>query len=103
MFILIDNVDIKRLFDLHLIYHQKDENTLAHLRLGLLTYRLESAVCRQFKQEGIRFRWHENVRTMNTKGYDHFGLKQQQWGDYDTLLFQANQLMRRLLDAPKYK
>jgi hypothetical protein len=58
---------LKTDLDLRPIYHQKDENTMAHLHLGLLAYWLVNTVRHQLKQEGIHSGWREIVRTMNTQ------------------------------------
>jgi hypothetical protein len=58
---------LKTDLDLRPIYHQKDENTMAHLHLGLLAYSLVNTVRHQLKQEGIHSGWREIVRTMNTQ------------------------------------
>jgi hypothetical protein len=46
---------------------KKDENTMAHLHLGLLAYWLVNTVRHQLKKEGIHSGWLEIVRTMNTQ------------------------------------
>ncbi len=58
---------LKSDLDLRPIYHQKDENTMAHLHLGLLAYWLVNTVRHQLKQDGIHSGWREIVRTMNTQ------------------------------------
>ncbi len=58
---------LKTDLDLRPIYHQKDENTMAHLHLGLLAYWVVNTVRYQLKQEGIHSGWREIVRTMNTQ------------------------------------
>ena len=58
---------LKSDLDLRPIYHQKDENTMAHLHLGLLAYWLVNTVRHQLKQNGIHSEWREIVRTMNTQ------------------------------------
>jgi predicted Rdx family selenoprotein len=58
---------LKTDLDLRPIYHKKDENTMAHLHLGLLAYWLVNTIRHQLKQEGINSGWREIVRTMNTQ------------------------------------
>jgi hypothetical protein len=58
---------LKTDLDLRPIYHRKDENTMAHLHLGLLAYWLVNTVRHQLKQEEINSCWREIVRTMNTQ------------------------------------
>jgi len=58
---------LKTDLDLRPIYHQKDENTMAHLNLGLLAYWVVNTVRHQLKTEGIHSGWKEIVRTMNTQ------------------------------------
>jgi hypothetical protein len=58
---------LKTDLDLRPIYHQKDENTMAHLHLGLLAYWLVNTIRYQLKKEGMHSGWREIVRTMNTQ------------------------------------
>ena len=58
---------LKTDLDLRPIYHQKDENTMAHLHLGLLAYWVVNTVRYQLKQKGINSGWSEIVRVMNTQ------------------------------------
>ncbi len=58
---------LKNDLDLRPIYHQKDENTMAHLHLGLLAYWLVNTVRHQLKKENINSEWKEIVRVMNTQ------------------------------------
>ena len=58
---------LKTDLDLRPIYHQKDENTMAHLHLGLLAYWIVNTVRFQLKKQGINSGWREIVRTMNTQ------------------------------------
>ena len=58
---------LKSDLDLRPIYHQKDENTMAHLHLGLLAYWLVNTVRHQLKKEDIHSSWREIIRTMNTQ------------------------------------
>ena len=53
--------------DLRPIYHHKDENTMAHLHLGLLAYWVVNTVRFQLKQNGVNCGWREIVRIMNTQ------------------------------------
>ncbi len=58
---------LKTDLDLRPIYHQKDENTMAHLHLGILAYWVVNTVRYQLKQNGINSGWKEIVRIMNTQ------------------------------------
>jgi hypothetical protein len=58
---------LKTDLDLRPVYHQKDENTMAHLHLGLLAYWVVNTVRYQLKQKGINSGWSEIVRIMNTQ------------------------------------
>ncbi|NEW83357.1 MAG: transposase [Mariniphaga sp.] len=58
---------LKTDLDLRPIYHQKDENTMSHLHLGLLAYWLVNTFRHQLKKKGIHSSWREIVRTMNTQ------------------------------------
>jgi len=58
---------LKTDLDLRPIYHQKDENTMAHLHLGILAYWVVNTVRYQLKQNGINYGWKEIVRIMNTQ------------------------------------
>jgi len=58
---------LKTDLDLRPVYHQKDENTMAHLHLGLLAYWVVNTVRYQLKQKGINSGWCEIVRIMNTQ------------------------------------
>ena len=49
------------------IFHQKDENTEAHLFLGLLAYQLVATVRYQLKMHNINHDWRNIVRIMNTQ------------------------------------
>jgi hypothetical protein len=58
---------LKTELDLRPIFHQKDENTMAHLHLGLLAYWVVNTVRHQLKMKGYNHDWREIVRTMNTQ------------------------------------
>lgn len=58
---------LKTDLDLRPIYHKKDENTMAHLHLGILAYWVVNTVRFQLKQNGINSGWREIVRIMNTQ------------------------------------
>ena len=49
------------------VFHQTDENTEAHLFLGLLAYQLVSSIRYQLKQKGIKHDWCNIIRIMNTQ------------------------------------
>jgi hypothetical protein len=95
---------LKSDLDLRPIYHQKDENTMAHLHLGLLAYWLVNTVRHQLKQDGIHSGWREIVRTMNTQKAvttlaqnNHVEVILIRWCS------EPNQQVRKLYDALKFK
>jgi len=49
------------------VFHQHDENTEAHLFLGLLAYQVVSTIRFQLKGKGVNKDWRNIVRTMNTQ------------------------------------
>jgi transposase len=49
------------------VFHKKDENTEAHLFLGLLAYQLVAFIRYQLKQHNINHDWRNIVRRMNTQ------------------------------------
>lgn len=49
------------------VFHQTDENTQAHLFLGLLAYQVVSTIRYQLKQQGFHHDWTNIVRIMNTQ------------------------------------
>lgn len=49
------------------IFHKKDENTEAHLFLGLLAYQLVALIRHQLKMHNINHDWRNIVRIMNTQ------------------------------------
>jgi transposase len=58
---------LKTDLDLRPIYHKKDESTIAHLNLGLLSYWLVNTIRTQLKRSGINHSWTEIVRIGNTQ------------------------------------
>lgn len=58
---------LKTDLDLRPIYHKKDESTIAHLNLGLLSYWLVNTIRCQLKRGGINHCWTEIVRIGNTQ------------------------------------
>jgi len=58
---------LKTDLDLRPIFHQKDENTMAHLHLAILAYWVANTVRYQLKKTGIHYQWNEIVRIMNTQ------------------------------------
>jgi hypothetical protein len=92
--------------DLYLrpIYHQKDENTMAHLHLGLLAYWLVNTVRHQLKQKGIHCGWREIVRTMNTqKAVTTLAQNNHEEVIMIRRCSEPNQQVRKLYDVLKYK
>tara|TARA_R110002050_G_scaffold293920_1_gene451099 strand:- start:907 stop:2877 length:1971 start_codon:yes stop_codon:yes gene_type:complete len=95
---------LKTDLDLRPIYHQKDENTMAHLHLGLLAYWLVNTVRHQLKQEGICSGWREIVRTMNTqKAVTTLAQNNHEEVIMIRRCSEPNGQVRKLYDALKYK
>ena len=95
---------LKSDLDLRPIYHQKDENTMAHLHLGLLAYWLVNTVRHQLKQDGIHSGWREIVRTMNTqKAVTTLAQNNHEEVIMIRRCSEPNQQVRKLYDALKYK
>jgi hypothetical protein len=95
---------LKTDLDLRPIYHQKDENTMAHLHLGLLAYWLVNTVRHQLKKEGIRSRWPEIVRTMNTqKAVTTLAQNNHEEVIMIRRCSEPSEPVRKLYDALKYK
>lgn len=49
------------------VFHQSDENTMAHLFLAVLAYQMVNTIRYQLKLKGIRHDWSHVVRIMNTQ------------------------------------
>ena len=49
------------------VYHQTDDNVLAHINLGVLAYQVVSTIRYQLKQKNIYHDWQNIVRIMNTQ------------------------------------
>jgi len=95
---------LKSYLDLRPIYHQKDENTMAYLHLGLLAYWLVNTIRHQLKQEGIHSSWREIVRTMNTqKAVTTLAQNNHEEVIMIRRCSEPNQSVRSLYDALKYK
>src|ERR1035437_1825312 len=95
---------LKTDLDLRPIYHQKDENTMAHLHLGLLAYWVVNTVRHQLKKEGIHSGWREIVRTMNTqKAVTTLAQNNHEEVIMIRRCSEPNQQVRKLYDALKYK
>jgi len=95
---------LKSDLDLRPIYHQKDENTMAHLHLGLLAYWLVNTVRHQLKQNGIHSEWREIVRTMNTqKAVTTLAQNNHEEVIMIRRCSEPNQQVRKLYDALKFK
>jgi hypothetical protein len=58
---------LKTDLDLRPIYHKTDDNTMAHLHLGLLAYWVVNTIRFQLKNHKINLGWKEIVRIMNTQ------------------------------------
>ena len=95
---------LKTDLDLRPIYHQKDENTIAHLHLGLLAYWVVNTVRYQLKQKGINSGWSEIVRIMNTqKAVATLAQNQVEEVIKIRRCSEPNQKVMQLYDALKYK
>jgi hypothetical protein len=95
---------LKTDLDLRPIYHKKDENTMAHLHLGLLAYWLVNTVRHQLKQDGIHSGWREIIRTMNTqKAVTTLAQNNHEEVIMIRRCSEPNQQVRKLYDALKYK
>ena len=95
---------LKTDLDLRPIYHKKDENTMAHLHLGLLAYWLVNTVRHQLKKDGIHSGWREIVRTMNTqKAVTTLAQNVQDEVIMIRRCSEPSHQVRRLYDALKYK
>ena len=49
------------------VFHQKDQNTMAHLHLAVLAYQLVNTIRYQLKAKGINHDWSNIIRIMNTQ------------------------------------
>ena len=49
------------------VFHQTDENTIAHINLGVLAYQIVSLIRYQLKQKGIHHDWSNIVRIMKAQ------------------------------------
>jgi hypothetical protein len=95
---------LKTDLDLRPIYHKKDENTMAHLHLGLLAYWLVNTIRHQLKQEGINSGWREIIRTMNTqKAVTTLAQNNHEEVIMIRRCSEPNQPVRKLYDTLKYK
>ena len=95
---------LKTDLDLRPIYHQKDENTMAHLHLGLLAYWLVNTVRHQLKQESIHSGWREIIRTMNTqKAVTTLAQNNHEEVFLIRRCSEPNQQVQTIYDALKYK
>ena len=61
------NRQLKTDLNLRPIYHQTDENSDAHIFLGLLSYWIVNTIRLQLKQKGENCYWTEIVRRMQTQ------------------------------------
>jgi transposase len=55
--------------DLHMrpVFHQSDDNTMAHLNLAVIAYQLVNTIRHQLKAKGIHHDWSNLVRIMNSQ------------------------------------
>jgi hypothetical protein len=60
---------LKTDLDLRPIWHHNDENTRAHLHLGILAYWLVNTIRCRLKEQGIRFRWPEILRIASSQKF----------------------------------
>jgi len=95
---------LKTDLDLRPVYHKNDDNTMAHLHLGLLAYWLVNTVRYQLKNKGVNYQWKEIVRIMNTQ--KAVTTTAQNTSD-ETIVIrrcsEPNEKVRLLYDALKYK
>ena len=49
------------------VFHQSDENTLAHLNLAVIAYQMVNTIRYQLKSKGIHHSWSNIVRIMNSQ------------------------------------
>ena len=49
------------------VFHQTDENSIAHLNLAVLAYQMVHTIRYQLKAKGINHDWSNIVRIMNTQ------------------------------------
>ena len=49
------------------VFHQTDENSIAHLNLAVLAYQMVHTIRYQLKAKGINHDWSHIVRIMNTQ------------------------------------
>lgn len=61
------NRQLKTDLELRPIYHQKDDNSDAHLFFGMLSYWIVNTVRHKLKQHGINHYWTELKRTLSTQ------------------------------------
>lgn len=95
---------LKTDLELRPIYHQKDENTMAHLNLGLLAYWLVNTVRYQLKTNQIHMGWREIIRTMNTqKAVTTLAQNVHNQVIMIRRCSEPNPNVRRIYDALKYK
>jgi hypothetical protein len=95
---------LKTDLNLRPIHHQKDENTMAHLHLGLLAYWLVNTIRYQLKQKEIHSDWKEIVRVMNTqKAVTTLAQNTHEQVIMIRRCSEPNQKVRKLYDALKYK
>ena len=49
------------------VYHQKDENSVAHIFLAIIAYMIVATIRYKLKVKGIKHDWQNIVRIMNTQ------------------------------------
>ena len=49
------------------VFHQSDENTMAHLNLAVIAYQMVNTIRYQLKSKGIHYSWSNIVRIMNSQ------------------------------------
>ena len=95
---------LKTDLDLRPIFHQKDENTMAHLHLGILAYWVVNTVRYQLKKEGVHSDWREIVRIMNTqKAVTTTALNTTEDLIVIRTCSEPNQKVKQVYEALKYK
>ena len=68
---------LKTDLDIRPIYHQKDENTEAHIFVGIVAYQLVHAIRSALKQKGINYCWRSirNIMSSQTVATTRMKLK----------------------------
>ena len=86
------------------VYHQKDENSEAHIFLGVMAYCIVNTIRYQLKQKGISHDWSNIVRIMNTqKVVTNTMLNKQGQKIIIRTCSRPNQEVKKIYEAMQYK